>query len=51
MTGRKTATKTPVRIQFDFGGKFKMLYIVFRWVGNRGDYGPWSEIHKVAIAR
>jgi hypothetical protein len=51
MTGHRTATKTPMRIQFDFGDEFKMLYIVFRWVGNRGDYGPWSEIHKVAIAR
>jgi hypothetical protein len=51
MTGRKTSTRSPMRIQFDFGDEFKMVYIVFRWVGNRGDYGPWSEIHKVVIAR
>jgi hypothetical protein len=51
MTGRKAVTKSPMRIQFNFEDEFKMLYIVFRWVGNRGDYGPWSEVHKVVIAR
>jgi hypothetical protein len=51
MTGRMTATRSPVRIRFDFADEFKTIYIAFRWVGNRGDYGPWSEIHKVVIAR
>jgi hypothetical protein len=51
MTGRKRATKSPLRIQFDFADEFQMLYIAFRWTGTRGDYGPWSEIHKIVIAR
>jgi hypothetical protein len=46
-----TATASPMRLQFDFADEFTILYLAFRWVGTRGDYGPWSDIHKIAIAR
>jgi hypothetical protein len=51
MTGRTVATASPLRIRFDFADEFKPLYIAFRWIGTRGDFGPWSEIHKIIIVR
>ena len=51
LTERATDTSSPLRIRFEFDDEFKIVYLAFRWIGTRGDYGPWSEIHKVAIAR
>lgn len=51
MTERATDTASPLRLQFAFDDAYRMLYLAFRWIGTRGDYGPWSEIHKVSIAR
>ena len=51
MSERVVATASPVHIQFGFDEELKILYLVFRWIGTRGDYGPWSEIHKISIAR
>jgi hypothetical protein len=49
MTERKVATASPIHIPFDVENEFETLHIVFGWVGTRGDYGPWSEMHKVII--
>jgi hypothetical protein len=51
MTERRVGTDTPMRIPFDFEQEDQVVYFVFRWVGTRGAYGPWSEIHKVIILR
>jgi hypothetical protein len=51
MTGHKVDTASPMRLQFEFGNEMEVLYIVFRWIGTRGDYSPWSEIYKIVIAR
>jgi hypothetical protein len=51
MSERKIFTSSPIHLQFGFEDEFKFVYLVFRWVGTRGDYGPWSEIYKVVIAR
>jgi hypothetical protein len=51
MSEKKVSTASPMRIPFNVENEFKTLYIVFRWVGTKGDYGPWSEIHKVIIVR
>jgi hypothetical protein len=51
MSERKIFTSSPVHLQFGFEDEFKIVYLVFRWVGTRGDYGPWSAIYKVVIAR
>jgi hypothetical protein len=51
MTEKKVSTSSPMHIPFDVENEFETLHIVFRWVGTRGDYGPWSEIHKVIIVR
>ncbi|MDR2469422.1 MAG: hypothetical protein LBD27_02940 [Tannerella sp.] len=41
----------PLRIRFEFDDEFKIVYLAFRWISTRRDYGPWSEIYKVGIAR
>ncbi|MDR1115842.1 MAG: hypothetical protein LBL33_06825 [Tannerella sp.] len=51
MTERKVGTSSPMYIQFEFDQELQIVYLVFRWVGTRGTYGPWSEIHKIAIIR
>jgi hypothetical protein len=51
MTDHKVSSSSPLRIQFDFADEFQPLYIAFRWIGTRGDFGPWSDIHKIVIAR
>jgi hypothetical protein len=51
MTEHKVATSSPMRIQFGYDDEFKLLYLAFRWIGTRGDYGPWSEIKKTIIIR
>jgi hypothetical protein len=51
MSERLIGTASPLRIQFEFGQELQVVYLVFRWVGTRGSYGPWSEIYRIAIAR
>jgi hypothetical protein len=51
MIENKNDTDSPMRIQFDFDSNRQILYLVFRWVGTRGNYGPWSEIYQVVIVR
>ena len=51
LTERATDTSSPLRVRFEFDDEFKIVYLAFRWIGTRGDHGPWSEIYKVAIAR
>jgi hypothetical protein len=51
LTEKNTATASPMRLQFEFDDEFKVLYLAFRWIGTRGDYGPWTDIHKITIAR
>ena len=51
MTERATDTASPLRLQFEFDDAYQILYLAFRWIGTRGDYGPWSEIHKINISR
>jgi hypothetical protein len=51
MSERRVGTDSPMRLQFEFEQMFQLAYIAFRWVGTRGVYGPWSDIHKVSIAR
>jgi hypothetical protein len=51
MTARKTGTASPIIVQFSSDDEFKMLYIAFRWIGTKGDYGPCTRIYKVVVAR
>jgi hypothetical protein len=51
LSEKATATASPMHLQFEFADEFKILYLAFRWIGTRGDYGPWTDIHKIAIAR
>jgi hypothetical protein len=51
MSERKISTASPIQLRFDPKDDGETLYLVFRWVGTRGDYGPWSDIHKVIIIR
>jgi hypothetical protein len=51
MTERRVGTDSPMRIPFDFEQEDQVVYLVVRWIGTRGVYGPWSEIHKVIILR
>jgi hypothetical protein len=51
MNERKVATASPMVLQFEPEKEFEPLYIAFRWIGTRGDYGPWSEIYKTVILR
>ncbi|MDR2469939.1 MAG: hypothetical protein LBD27_05600 [Tannerella sp.] len=51
MTEHTTETASPLRIKFTFDDEFKIVYLAFRWVGTRGDYGPWSGIYKIGISR
>jgi hypothetical protein len=51
MPEEAVATSSPLRLQFDFADEFKLVYLAFRWVGTRGDHGPWTDIHKVNVSR
>jgi hypothetical protein len=51
LTERLNATSSPASIRFAPSNEFEVLYVAFRWIGTRGDFGPWSEIYKVIIVR
>jgi hypothetical protein len=51
MKERRVGTSSPIHMQFGPEQEFEVLYIACRWIGTRGAYGPWSEIHKVIIVR
>jgi hypothetical protein len=51
MSERRVVTSSPVHLQFGPENEFEVVYLGFRWVGTRGDYGPWSQVYKVVIAR
>jgi hypothetical protein len=51
LTERRVATSSPMRIAFEPEQEFQMLYIAIRYIGTRGDYGPWSQIYKFVITR
>jgi hypothetical protein len=51
MTEHRIATSSPVHMQFNSRNDFEIIYLAFRWLGTRGDYGPWSEIYKIVITR
>jgi hypothetical protein len=51
MTILKNSTASPMHVQFEPDKELEILYLVFRWVGTRGDFGPWSEIYRIVISR
>ncbi|MDR3235686.1 MAG: hypothetical protein LBT48_03035 [Prevotellaceae bacterium] len=51
LTERAMATASPLRLQFEFEDQMKVLYLAFRWVGTRGDYGSWTGIFKINVTR
>ena len=51
MTERKVSTASPMEITFDPKMEGLTVYMIFRWVGTRGDYGQWSEVYKMIITR
>jgi hypothetical protein len=51
MSEYKMATSARIHLQFDFDDELKIIYLAFRWVGTRGDFGIWSEIYKTAVVR
>jgi hypothetical protein len=51
MKERKVSTTMIIHMQFNFEDENKVVYLAFRWIGTRGDYGIWSEIHKKTIIR
>jgi hypothetical protein len=38
-------------IEFEPDQEFTVIYVACRWIGTRGDYGPWTEIHKTIVMR
>lgn len=51
MTGHRIITASPVRIAFGPEHEFQFVYLIFRWIGTRGNCGPWSEIYRTIILR
>jgi hypothetical protein len=51
MTEHRIETASPIRLQFDYNEEMEVVYLVFRWIGLHGGYGPWSKIFKIAILR
>jgi hypothetical protein len=51
LSEKAMTTSSPQRIRCNFDDEFKIAYLAFRWIGTRGDYGPWSSIHKISVAR
>jgi hypothetical protein len=51
MPEHKLFTSSPIRLKFTPHDEYKFVYFACRWVGTRGDYGIWSEIHKKIIIR
>jgi hypothetical protein len=51
MTGRTVHTASPMRLRFDAPDELQVLYLAFRWIGTHGEYGPWSKIYRISIAR
>jgi hypothetical protein len=50
LTQRIVGTSSPLKLRFDSPDQFKILYLAFRWIGTRGDFGPWSKIYKISIS-
>jgi hypothetical protein len=48
---RLIVTNNPIVIQFSEEGAYHFVYLAFRWIGTRGEYGPWTTIFKVMIIR
>lgn len=51
LTAHAIATASPLRLQFEMEDRFKKVYLAFRWLGTRGDYGPWSDLYKVNVSQ
>ena len=51
MTERKVSTGSPVFIRFEEEHENKVLYLMFRRIGTRGDYSPRTGIYTVIIVR
>jgi hypothetical protein len=41
--------RTPHRMTFDGDWRGKSVYFTFRWVGTRGEHGPWGIINRAII--
>jgi hypothetical protein len=46
---RVIVTHNPILLQFAEGSAYKFVYLAFRWIGTRGEYGPWTHIYRVMI--
>ena len=51
MTERRSCSASPMSLRFDPKQEFQIVYFLFRWIGTRGHYGPWSEVYKTMITR
>jgi hypothetical protein len=51
LTEHKNFGSSPVRLPFAYAQEDQPLYFAVRYIGTRGAFGPWSEIHKVTITR
>ncbi|MDR1102344.1 MAG: hypothetical protein LBL42_01170 [Tannerella sp.] len=51
MPGHREASDSPLRLQFELNDDMKVVYLILRWVGTRGDYGPWSKMYRIIITR
>ncbi|MDR1102343.1 MAG: hypothetical protein LBL42_01165 [Tannerella sp.] len=49
--GSVCITASPMRLPMKPGGNVKVLHIAFRWIGTRGDFGPWSKIYRVTLLK
>jgi hypothetical protein len=42
-------THSPFRLSFELNQRGKTIYYALRWQNNRGEPGPWGQIHNVII--
>jgi hypothetical protein len=51
MKERRVSTSAEIHLQFTPADENKIVYLAFRWLGTRGDYGIWSTIYEKTIIR
>jgi hypothetical protein len=51
LSERAIDTASPLELKFSPDDVSKIVYLAFRWIGTRGDYGPWTIIYSINILR
>ncbi|MDR0413412.1 MAG: hypothetical protein LBH61_06410 [Dysgonamonadaceae bacterium] len=51
LSERINTSSSPIHIPFSLDQENQLLFFAVRYIGTRGDFGPWSEINKVMVTR